>query len=98
MDGYSGDASARTGKSPVGIPLNGAEFTKVVCLFTHKEEPPRHSNKQPLGLVHVMDMKKPRRDWSERGSSLRRRSRGCGICLRIKDMGMPCPDTIALWR
>ena len=24
------------GKSPVGIPLNGAEFTEVVCLFTHK--------------------------------------------------------------
>jgi len=67
-------AGTWAGKSPVGIPLNGAEFTKVVCLFTHKEEPPRHSNPQPLGLLHhgavairVMDMKKPRRDRSERG-------------------------------
>jgi hypothetical protein len=31
------------------------------------DEPPRQSNKQPLGLLHVMGMKKPRRDWVERG-------------------------------
>jgi hypothetical protein len=67
MDSHSGDAGYEAGKSPVGIPLNGAEFTKVVCLFTHKEEPPRHSNKQPFGWLHVLDMKKPRRDWAERG-------------------------------
>jgi hypothetical protein len=49
------------------------------------EEPPRHSNKQPLGLLHVMGMKEPRRNWSERGSSHGGRSRKpVGQTLRTK--------------